>query len=331
MQVVYTPAHLGHDITRRDVHGPGDPGERGRRAGRDHPRDARRRRRLRRGPSRPSTARRRSPRSTTRASSAFLEVAWSEVRRQQLAGAVPVRRHVPQPRDVRGHERRGDRARSCASRSTSAAGPGYWGLDSAAPLVAGTYVAARGAVDVALTTVDLVLGGAHGRLRPVPAARPPRRPLDVRRLLLLQQRRDRGRGDHRGDRRAGRDPRRRLPPRQRHASRSSGGAATCATSRSTPTRSAPTRTSSGRADETGRGGRAPARTSTSRSAPAPRTRTTSRRRTGRSRRSRPCPAPSSSSRSASTRTGSTRSATSRSRPTSTTRSAGGSPRSAGGS
>jgi acetoin utilization deacetylase AcuC-like enzyme len=47
---------------------------------------------------------------------------------------------------------------------------GFWGLDSAAPLVAGTYVAARGAVDVALTTVDLVLDGAasmaYGLCRP---------------------------------------------------------------------------------------------------------------------------------------------------------------------
>jgi acetoin utilization deacetylase AcuC-like enzyme len=46
---------------------------------------------------------------------------------------------------------------------------GFWGLDSAAPLVAGTYVAARAAVDVALTAVDLVLGGApaaYGLCRP---------------------------------------------------------------------------------------------------------------------------------------------------------------------
>jgi acetoin utilization deacetylase AcuC-like enzyme len=47
---------------------------------------------------------------------------------------------------------------------------GFWGLDSAAPLVAGTYVAARGAVDVALTAVDLVLDGgepaAYGLCRP---------------------------------------------------------------------------------------------------------------------------------------------------------------------
>ncbi len=46
---------------------------------------------------------------------------------------------------------------------------GWWGLDTANPLVAGTYRAARAAVDVALTAVDLVLGGepvAYGLCRP---------------------------------------------------------------------------------------------------------------------------------------------------------------------
>src|SRR5829696_4785434 len=46
---------------------------------------------------------------------------------------------------------------------------GWWGLDTANPLVAGTYGAARWAVDTALTTVDLVLGGeqvAYGLCRP---------------------------------------------------------------------------------------------------------------------------------------------------------------------
>jgi acetoin utilization deacetylase AcuC-like enzyme len=46
---------------------------------------------------------------------------------------------------------------------------GFWGLDSAAPLVAGTYAAARAAVDVALTTVDQVLAGetaVYGLCRP---------------------------------------------------------------------------------------------------------------------------------------------------------------------
>jgi acetoin utilization deacetylase AcuC-like enzyme len=46
---------------------------------------------------------------------------------------------------------------------------GWWGLDSSNPIVAGTYVAARWAVDVAMTTVDVVLGGetaAYGLCRP---------------------------------------------------------------------------------------------------------------------------------------------------------------------
>jgi acetoin utilization deacetylase AcuC-like enzyme len=46
---------------------------------------------------------------------------------------------------------------------------GWWGLDTANPLVAGTAGAARAAVDVALTTADLVLGGeraAYGLCRP---------------------------------------------------------------------------------------------------------------------------------------------------------------------
>jgi len=46
---------------------------------------------------------------------------------------------------------------------------GWWGMDTANPLVAGTYGAARAAVDVALTTADLVLGGeraAYGLCRP---------------------------------------------------------------------------------------------------------------------------------------------------------------------
>jgi acetoin utilization deacetylase AcuC-like enzyme len=46
---------------------------------------------------------------------------------------------------------------------------GYWGLDTSNPIVAGTYAAARASVDVALTTLDLVLGGeriAYGLCRP---------------------------------------------------------------------------------------------------------------------------------------------------------------------
>ena len=46
---------------------------------------------------------------------------------------------------------------------------GYRALDTSTPIVPGTYAAARSAVDVALTTVDLVLGGeaaAYGLCRP---------------------------------------------------------------------------------------------------------------------------------------------------------------------
>jgi acetoin utilization deacetylase AcuC-like enzyme len=46
---------------------------------------------------------------------------------------------------------------------------GYWSFDTSTPIVAGTYLAARAAVDVALTTADLVLGGAeaaYGLCRP---------------------------------------------------------------------------------------------------------------------------------------------------------------------
>jgi acetoin utilization deacetylase AcuC-like enzyme len=46
---------------------------------------------------------------------------------------------------------------------------GWWGLDSSNPIVEGTYTAARWSVDVALTTVDLALGGeaaAYGLCRP---------------------------------------------------------------------------------------------------------------------------------------------------------------------
>jgi acetoin utilization deacetylase AcuC-like enzyme len=46
---------------------------------------------------------------------------------------------------------------------------GWWGLDTSNPIVAGTYNAARGAVDVALTAADIVLGGepvAYGLCRP---------------------------------------------------------------------------------------------------------------------------------------------------------------------
>ncbi len=98
----------------------------------------------------------------------FLEVAWSEVRAQAIPRAFLSADTYPNVamfagmsadavgRLVREPQHIGGRA-------------GYWGLDSAAPLVAGTYDAARAAVDVALTAMDLVLGGetvAYGLCRP---------------------------------------------------------------------------------------------------------------------------------------------------------------------
>jgi acetoin utilization deacetylase AcuC-like enzyme len=97
----------------------------------------------------------------------FLEQAWPEVDRQRInrafliADTYPVRamfqgmsdelvRDRPEPEAV------GGRA-------------GWWGLDSSNPIVAGTFEAARWSVDVALTAVDIVLGGesaAYGLCRP---------------------------------------------------------------------------------------------------------------------------------------------------------------------
>ena len=92
-------------------------------------------------------------------------------------------------------------------------------------------------------------GGARASaagVRAVPAARPPRDPGRVRRLLLPQQRRGRGRGAARRRARAGRRRRRRRPPRQRHRRRSSTSAPTCSTARCTSTPApAGSRTSSG--------------------------------------------------------------------------------------
>ena len=82
--------------------------------------------------------------------------------------AEPHRRHVPDVPDVRGDEP-GVRRRASPEPQAVAGRAGWWGLDTANPLVAGTYGAARAAVDVALTTADLVLGGeraAYGLCRP---------------------------------------------------------------------------------------------------------------------------------------------------------------------
>jgi acetoin utilization deacetylase AcuC-like enzyme len=98
----------------------------------------------------------------------FLETAWSELRAQRVPRAFLSADTYPNVAMFEGMTP--DAAWRIAREPRQIGGrAGYWGLDSAAPLVAGTYEAARAAVDVALTTVDLVLGGeplAYGLCRP---------------------------------------------------------------------------------------------------------------------------------------------------------------------
>jgi acetoin utilization deacetylase AcuC-like enzyme len=167
MDVVYTPRHLAHDIDTETYMGVGVPANE----------VAERAERIRAtleadGGFRflDPTEHGEAPITAVHAPGLvrFLETAWAEVRAQNVPRAFlsadtyanramfegmsdeAVARLVREPRQI------GGRA-------------GFWGLDSAAPLVAGTYDAARGAVDVALTTVDLVLDGAsmaYGLCRP---------------------------------------------------------------------------------------------------------------------------------------------------------------------
>src|SRR4249919_1300508 len=98
----------------------------------------------------------------------FLEVAWSEVRRQGIARQFLSADTYPNISMFEGMSE--DAIAEVVREPVHAGGrAGFWGLDSAAPLVAGTYTAARGAVDVALTAADLVVAGAtaaYGLCRP---------------------------------------------------------------------------------------------------------------------------------------------------------------------
>jgi acetoin utilization deacetylase AcuC-like enzyme len=167
MQVVYTPAHLGHDTTLETFMGEAIPAyevaERAEiiRATLDADGGFSRREPTEHGED-PITA------VHDPGLVRFLEVAWSEVRRQQLPRSYLTADSFPNIRMFEGMSP--DAIARLVREPEQAAGrAGYWGLDTAVPLVAGTYVAARGAVDVALTTVDLVLGGAgsaYGLCRP---------------------------------------------------------------------------------------------------------------------------------------------------------------------
>lgn len=167
MQVVYSPAHLGHDITLETNLGIPIPANE----------VAERAERIRTaleadggfavsGPTEhglePITA------IHDAALVRFLEVAWSELRAQRLGRPFLTADTYPNRSMFEGMS---EAAIAGLVREPVDAGgrAGFWGLDSAAPLVAGTYLAARAAVDVALTAVDLVLGGSssvYGLCRP---------------------------------------------------------------------------------------------------------------------------------------------------------------------
>ena len=97
----------------------------------------------------------------------FLEEAWPEARRQGIAYASLAADTYPNRAMFEGLS---DEAVAELIEPKAAGGrAGWWGLDTAAPIVQGTYGAARWAVDVALTTADLVFGGetaAYGLCRP---------------------------------------------------------------------------------------------------------------------------------------------------------------------
>jgi len=97
----------------------------------------------------------------------FLEEAWPETERQRIDREFLVADTYPTRAMFAGMSEAVVAARP---EPTAIGGRvGWWGLDSSNPLVAGSYDAARGAVDVALTAADLVLGGetvAYGLCRP---------------------------------------------------------------------------------------------------------------------------------------------------------------------
>ena len=94
---------------------------------------------------------------------------------------------------------------------------GHFAFDTMTPIGPGTWEAARGAADAALTACDDSARRRPRRVRLLPPAGPPRDPQRVRRLLLPQQRRDRRSPAARRARRPGRGARRRRAPRQRRA------------------------------------------------------------------------------------------------------------------
>jgi acetoin utilization deacetylase AcuC-like enzyme len=97
----------------------------------------------------------------------FVEEAWREARAQSIGRPNLIADSYPTFRMFEGMSP--ELVAGIAEPRFAAARAGWWGFDTANPIVAGTYGAARAAVDVGLTTVDLVLGGeraAYGLCRP---------------------------------------------------------------------------------------------------------------------------------------------------------------------
>ncbi len=96
----------------------------------------------------------------------FLERAWADAERERLDVPYLVADTYPTFKMFEGMS---DAVRQGGEPQVAAGRVGWWGLDTANPIVAGTYTAALGAVDAALTAVDLVLAGeraAYGLCRP---------------------------------------------------------------------------------------------------------------------------------------------------------------------
>ncbi len=165
MRVVYTPVHLAHDITHETIMGVAVPANE----------VAERAERIRValdadggyelvGP----TEHGEEPIVAVHDEGLvrFLESAWARFRSELL----PRPALIPEGFAVGGLVEGMDPGLLRSPAASSSGQAGHRALDTSTPIVAGTYVAARASVDVALTTVDIVLDGgeaaAYGLCRP---------------------------------------------------------------------------------------------------------------------------------------------------------------------
>ena len=166
MRVIYSPAHLGHDVVTETVQGLAIPANE----------VAERAERIRHALEadggfaiEPPTEHGNDPILAVHAPGLvrFIDAAWPSARAQALDRPNLIADTFPTFRMFEGMS--AEFVASRAETRNAAGRAGWWGLDTANPLVAGTAHAAHAAVDVALTTVDLVLGGervAYGLCRP---------------------------------------------------------------------------------------------------------------------------------------------------------------------